>query len=710
MVVSKGSATTLFRTTDRGAGWSIVSDSLSFRPQAILFQPGKDSIVYAVDGRVFRSTDRGQTWSQLSTPVGTVWSNLGFSATDSNGVWLAGYSAASARGRAATAVSTDSGMNWNVFDCDSVMRSSCHSIALASAHDSVIYCGGSVAGQAVVYKSTDKGSSWTRHNLPTSAMWDSVGLCSPPPQENPVGGRVQFLYIDPTNPNILLAAMTWYGVFRSTDAGATWTHYSGIHEAHSLAYVPLQPEIVFVGATNGLYKTADAGASWSGPYQPPYGGLVGCVLVPGDVNNEALAGTGTAVFRTIDQGQSWDPFSILDTADVTALEIVRTAPQYLYTAIAGAGVFRSTNSGDGWSQCRGFPGSDSVVSIAAASATQVWALADSGLYYSTDGGGSWVSEGDWFDDAGAVSVSPVDSRFVVATGRQFGSAQTCRFAISPTTDTGQACSRPPPRRLGGLTVLVTTDRGISWSYSMLCPGGMGRAVALSPTDWGRVLVAGDSAGSAVAFTNHDAGSSWSRTGSGLTGIVKSMEFSPTSGNLLMCGTTDGAFQSSDNGNNWHYTGLSHVNATAYLPTYGWQFAGADSGVFEDQGSGWAPWSYGLVDSDVVSMVVADWNLYAGTRTAGLFRGYVPSGIDDRPAGTPMRPSYAGPTIIRNAIILRDVSDGRHTCLMDACGRRIMAFHAGTNDIHNLSPGVYFVRERLAVGGERSTVRKVVITR
>ena len=681
IAVSKGTTATPFRTTDRGVSWSIVSDSLSFRPQAVSFQPGSDSILYAVDSKVFRSTDRGQTWSQLGTPDATVWCNLGFSAADPNEVWLAGYSAAGAGGRAAAAVSTDAGTNWTVFDCDSAVRSCSYSIALDPTHDSIIYCGGSIAGRAVVYKSTDKGSSWTRHDLPTSAMPDSTEPDRPPPQEVPVGGRMQFLYVDPTNPSVLLAAMTWFGVFRSTDAGATWTHYAGIHEAHSLAYVPLQPEVVFIGATNGMYKTVDAGAHWSGPYQPPHGGLVGCVLVPGDVTNEAVAATGSAVFRTNDQGQSWDATGILDSASITAVEVARTTPQFEYTAIAGASVFRSTNGGGGWSRCRGFPGSDSVVGIAAASIDEVWALSDSGLSYSTDGGESWVFKGDWFDHAGAVSVSPLRADVVVATGSRLDSARTSRFAIS-----------------------FTTDRGQSWSHLLLCAGGMGGAVALSPTDPGRFLVCGDSAGGAVVFTSRDTGLTWSRAQAGLTGTVHSTEFEPTGGNRLYCGTSDGAFQSSDTGRNWQNTGLSHVNAIVYWN--GWLNAGTDSGIFLNQGSGWQPYSVGLVDCDVVSMAVEEWgSLYAGTRTAGLFRGYFPVGIDDRPADAPRRSWYSGPTIVRNAIVVRAALGAGQAHLMDACGRRITALHAGANDIRNLSPGVYFIAPR-----DGMPVRKVVLTR
>jgi hypothetical protein len=143
----------------------------------------------------------------------------------------------------------------------------------------------------------------------------------------------------------------------------------------------------------------------------------------------------------------------------------------------------------------------------------------------------------------------------------------------------------------------------------------------------------------------------------------------------------------------------------------WLFAGTDSGIFQNYGSGWEPYSDGLIDYGVVSVAVADWELYAGTRAAGLFHGSPPVGIGDRPTDAPRHSWYSGPTIVRNAIILRGVTHAARTCLVDACGRRAMDLHSGANDVRALAPGVYFVCQgagRREQGGDR--VSKVVVTR
>jgi len=71
-----------------------------------------------------------------------------------------------------------------------------------------------------------------------------------------------------------------------------------------------------------------------------------------------------------------------------------------------------------------------------------------------------------------------------------------------------------------------------------------------------------------------------------------------------------------------------------------------------------------------------------------------------------------PTIVRGVLNL-GVGSRQYSAfrveLLDIAGRRVLSLKAGANDVHSLAPGVYFVRERLAVSGERSVVRRVVVT-
>jgi hypothetical protein len=68
------------------------------------------------------------------------------------------------------------------------------------------------------------------------------------------------------------------------------------------------------------------------------------------------------------------------------------------------------------------------------------------------------------------------------------------------------------------------------------------------------------------------------------------------------------------------------------------------------------------------------------------------------------------TIVRGGLFLAASGEKQEARgeLLDVSGCRVLNLKPGANDVSRLSSGVYFVHERSAVGGERSTVHKVVL--
>ncbi len=79
----------------------------------------------------------------------------------------------------------------------------------------------------------------------------------------------------------------------------------------------------------------------------------------------------------------------------------------------------------------------------------------------------------------------------------------------------------------------------------------------------------------------------------------------------------------------------------------------------------------------------------------------------KPQATNHKPAA---TMTRGVLFLPSSLLSPPSSLLSIDGREVMTLEDGPNDVSHLVPGVYFVRERLAVSGERSTVRKVVLTR
>jgi hypothetical protein len=87
------------------------------------------------------------------------------------------------------------------------------------------------------------------------------------------------------------------------------------------------------------------------------------------------------------------------------------------------------------------------------------------------------------------------------------------------------------------------------------------------------------------------------------------------------------------------------------------------------------------------------------------------GVEEQPP-TPHN-SQPTATIVRGVMLLGDcpqMGTVPKAALLDIAGRTVLDLQPGANDVSRVPPGVYFVRERSAVDGERSAVHKVILTR
>src|SRR5437867_13113297 len=140
---------------------------------------------------------------------------------------------------------TDGGVRWeSIFDDQPV--ASIGSLAIAPSDPNIIWAGTGEAwirshisvGQGI-YKSTDAGKTWTRMGLDKT-------------------GRIGRVVIDPVNPQIVLACALGTtcgpqqerGIFRTTDGGATWQRTLFTDEntgCSEIAVNPANPRILFAG-------------------------------------------------------------------------------------------------------------------------------------------------------------------------------------------------------------------------------------------------------------------------------------------------------------------------------------------------------------------------------------------------------------------------------------------------------------------------------
>lgn len=245
-------------------------------------------------------------------------------------------------------------------------------LAVDPTDPATIYAGSAAGG---VFKTTDFGSTWT-------PIFDSIANLS-----------IGAITIHPTNPNIIYvgtgeanAANDTYegiGVFKSTDAGATWTNI-GLPSSYKIGRIvldPARPDTVLVAVEGklfginperGVYRSQDGGANWEQLYS--IDDTTGCIDIVIDSTSgtmlaamwtryrdreyRTVGGVNSGIYRSTDGGANWERLSIglpapADTIGRIGLAIEQsTSTVYaIYVNHPGnfVGIYKSTSLGTFWS-------------------------------------------------------------------------------------------------------------------------------------------------------------------------------------------------------------------------------------------------------------------------------------------------------------------------------------------------------------------------
>jgi photosystem II stability/assembly factor-like uncharacterized protein len=224
--------------------------------------------------------------------------------------------------------SDDYGRTWNpIFDHESTQ--SIGAIAVAPSNPNIIYV---ASGEGLhrpdlsvgngIYKSTDAGKTWTH-----------LGLRD--------GEQIPALAVDPRNPDRLFAAVLGHpygpneerGLFRSTDGGRSWQKAIYKDEntgASDVEIDPSNPDVVYAS----MWEARE------GPWE----------------DNNEVNGTGGGLFKSTDGGNTWHPLTSGLPKDLSQIyvAIAPTDSHRLFatlgTASGGLGVYRSDDAGDTWSK------------------------------------------------------------------------------------------------------------------------------------------------------------------------------------------------------------------------------------------------------------------------------------------------------------------------------------------------------------------------
>jgi photosystem II stability/assembly factor-like uncharacterized protein len=235
-----------------------------------------------------------------------------------------------------------------------------------------------------------------------------------------------------------------FEIDRSVDQGATWQKVAPASDfsGGAIAYAPSDPSVMIAGSAMGTLKSTDGGSNWfalngwNGA-----GGTVKDIVFDAKDENTLYAAVGGSeaggVFTSTSGGAIWN--EKLSSRDVWAIAPDPSNPDILYAGVRAdstnpGGVLKSTDGGKSWKQM--WSAKDVLSLLVDPSNTQrIFAgTRDSGIYESTDGGGTWNKK------SGSTIVAPVTA---LAFDPQNGS-----HLLAAT---------------GGAGVVSSTDGGSTWS-------------------------------------------------------------------------------------------------------------------------------------------------------------------------------------------------------------------------------------------------------
>jgi len=226
------------------------------------------------------------------------------------------------------------------------------------------------------------------------------------------------------------------GLWKTTDAGENWSPVTdgqiGSSSVGAVAVAESNPDIVFIGmgescirgnimSGDGVYKSTDAGKSWTHVGFKDARNISRVRIHPTNADIVFVAAFGhhaapnpeRGVFKSTDGGKTWKKTLFHDDkTGAVDLWIDRNNPNVVFAALweayrieyqmssggPGSGLFKSTDGGETWKNITRNPGMPKGmigrigVSVSGADSNRVYALVENengGLFVSDDGGASW---------------------------------------------------------------------------------------------------------------------------------------------------------------------------------------------------------------------------------------------------------------------------------------------------------------------------------
>lgn len=334
-------------------------------------------------------------------------------------------------------------------------------------------------------------------------------------------GRIADIAVDPRNRSTWYVATAAGGLWKTTNRGTTWAPIFDDYGSYSLGYVTIDPRdsnVVWLGTGenqslrsvsfgDGVYKSTDAGETWTKVGLGESEHIAKIIVDPRDSDVVYVAAQGPlwarggdrGLYKTTDGGETWEAIlTISENTGITDLVLDPRDPDVMYAAayqrrrhvgvlIGGgpeAGIFKSVDGGENWNKLsEGLPAVDKgrialAISPHNPDVVYAWMNAasdETGFFRSADGGETWVRRDN---------IRVQDPQFygeIYADPHQFDRVYVMDTRIQVTEDGG------------------ATFRRVNWSMHV-----DNHTMTFDPTDENHLLVGNDGG----LYETYDGGRTW----------------------------------------------------------------------------------------------------------------------------------------------------------------------------------------------------------
>jgi photosystem II stability/assembly factor-like uncharacterized protein len=213
-------------------------------------------------------------------------------------------------------------------------------------------------------------------------------------------GSIGAIAVAPSNPDVIYVGSgegmqrpdlsTGDGLYKSTDAGRTWTHL-GLRDAQQITQIVVHPrdaDTLYVAALGhpyganeerGVFKSVDGGRTFQRVlYKDPDTGAADLAMDPADPDvlyavlwearqgpweNAAFSGPGSGLFKSTDAGATWRQLTtglptFADGLTRIGITVAPSLPSRLFATVGAgekSGIYRSDDAGDTWTRVNADP-------------------------------------------------------------------------------------------------------------------------------------------------------------------------------------------------------------------------------------------------------------------------------------------------------------------------------------------------------------------